>query len=442
MTVSISPRWTRAASSSRVSRPRAESAAEAIGSHASTLCGGRVAPGRSLPPDREVLVGHGRQRETQGVAFDLGTDEVVDLLVKERDHQRVAGDQILDLPIDRVADVGIDLGAPPLDELVDLWAPEEPAEDPLVGLEGPVDKSVGIGIVGDPQHDGEIPVRVLLVRDELGHCLVDRANRESHLFEGLRELLVESGELAEEHRMDRCGDIALLPRDRVADGFLRSEWARAADPPPRARRMSQKSRRNQTVCGNGQPSERAADDPGGIDRVRQTAAQRRVREESPMDVECDEVDREPRRLPISRTVARMAAEGLDVGREEIRGDREPAFQELASDLLGRHSESKDDAVAPGVALAPVVGILLELETPPRLEGHDAERTGSDTVVAPGSPDSRGSLRNDGGRRLRHQSRKERNRFHEVDVELRRRDDVKAFEGRLLVIEELSRTEDG
>ena len=54
--------------------------------------------------------------------------------------------------------------------------------------------------------------------------------------------------------------------------------------------------------------------------------------------------RKPGALAVSRGEARVTAQLVGIGRKEIRGDREPAGQELPLDLLGRDAEPEDEAL--------------------------------------------------------------------------------------------------
>src|SRR5262249_26507465 len=155
-----------------------------------------------------------------------------------------------------------------------------------------------------------------------------------------------------------------------------------------------------------------------VDGAYETPAQLDIHQDASMPVEGDEISRQARALPVARGEAGVVPEGLGIRGEQVRRDREAAGQELVADLLGRHAESKDDACAPGTALAPVMRIALELQPSAGLEADEPEGPRADGSLAPARADRAGSLRNDCRRSVREQGGEEGNGLLQFDEELR------------------------
>ena len=92
-------------------------------------------------------------------------------------------------------------------------------------MEERVDEIIGVGIVRVPAPDGEVPLAAALQLEVLGHRLVQGTDPVPGFAEGVRELLEESGELAEENRVDGGRQLE-ASRETVASIEL-SEAARA-----------------------------------------------------------------------------------------------------------------------------------------------------------------------------------------------------------------------
>ena len=128
--------------------------------------------------------------------------------------------------------------------------------------------------------------------------------------------------------------------------------------------------------------------PGDVDRLGERAPQLQVLAAGPRcPVEDDEVRRQARAFAVARQrSAGSCRKRLGVGGKKVAREREPTGEKLVADLLGRDAEAEDDALARGIALAPVVGVALELQPPPRLEADDAERPRADGALAPARAD--------------------------------------------------------
>src|SRR4029078_8938095 len=88
---------------------------------------------------------------------------------------------------------------------------------------------------------------------------------------------------------------------------------------------------------------------------------------------------------------------------------------------------EDDSLAARISLAPVVGMALELEPAPRIEGDHAEWPRPDHPALPAPPREVRPLRNDRRRRIGEHRREERDGLLEVQEELVRRDAVEALD---------------
>ena len=104
---------------------------------------------------------------------------------------------------------------------------------------------------------------------------------------------------------------------------------------------------------NGESADGAPNEAADVDCSRDVAAQSRVPQNPASAVEGNVVGGQTRRFALAGREAGIVAECFRVCRQKVMREREAAREKLVADLLGRDTESKNDSVAPGVAIAPV-----------------------------------------------------------------------------------------
>ena len=88
---------------------------------------------RLIPDPQTRIINHGRSvRQVQ--SFDFWPGKAVGLLVKEREHQSVARDDLLDLTIERVAHRRRWFRTPSFDEAVNLGRAAESSDISFLGV--------------------------------------------------------------------------------------------------------------------------------------------------------------------------------------------------------------------------------------------------------------------------------------------------------------------
>ena len=152
--------------------------------------------------------------------------------------------------------------------------PHVVAEEARLGVQEAVHERVGVGIVRVPAPDVEVASRRSAELEVLGHRLVDRADRESDLAEGLGRAPAKKAENSPKKTGWTAAVSSTVSRETVASTEL-SE----APPAPESgsgarsgRRVAEKARRDEAVRRDGEPSERPADEPGDVDRARRGCA--------------------------------------------------------------------------------------------------------------------------------------------------------------------------
>jgi len=169
--------------------------------------------------------------------------EAVHLVVEEGQDQGVPRDELLGLAVQRVADARIGLDAALVGQLVELGRGDVLAKRAGSRVQHAVEKRVRVGIVGRPPADVEVGVAAVGELQVLGHRLVGGPDAVSELPERLGDLAKDSGELAEENRVDRGGQVHRVARhgrlDRAVRRRGRARRAAASMPPrPSSPRIS------------------------------------------------------------------------------------------------------------------------------------------------------------------------------------------------------------
>src|SRR5262249_35982520 len=140
------------------------------GSGASSRTGSRRARSRSaarappkrrvssaLPPDPEILVrGRGVRLADRREAVNLRPGEAVNLIVEERQDERVAGDGPLGLAIGGVAHARIGLDAAVLRQTVEVRGAQKVAESARARMRATVQECVAVGVVRRPASDVDV----------------------------------------------------------------------------------------------------------------------------------------------------------------------------------------------------------------------------------------------------------------------------------------------